>query len=102
MAIVSHRITDLQRSLRPLLDFLNDSAHARRSGDPTICDFVFGNPHEMPLDGLVESIRRHAVPANKDWFAYTIHHREAARKVVASLVEFDSVASPLGPPRSLY
>jgi aspartate aminotransferase len=85
MAIVSQRLTALQKNLRPLLHFLQDSEHARRSGDPQICDFVFGNPHEMPLDGLVEAIRRHAVPANKDWFAYTVHHRPAAEKVAALL-----------------
>ena len=84
MAIVSQRLTTLQESLRPLLHFLQDSEHARRIGDPRICDFVFGNPHEMPLDGLVEAIRRHAVPANKDWFAYTVHHGPAAEKVAAS------------------
>ena len=85
MAITSHRIAALERSLRPLLTFLNDSEHARRRGDPAICDFVFGNPQEMPLEGLVEAIRRHAVPANKDWFAYTVHNDDAAGRVAASL-----------------
>ena len=85
MTIISRRLGELQTTLRPLLDFLSDSAHARRAGDPTICDFVFGNPQEMPLEGLVESIRRHAVPANKDWFAYTIREPGAARAIAASL-----------------
>src|SRR4051812_16595649 len=68
MSLVSSRIGGLQQSLRPLLEFLNTSAHARRNGDATISDFVFGNPHEMPLEGLVDAIRRHAVPENKNWF----------------------------------
>ena len=85
MTIISRRLAALQTTLRPLLDFLNHSEHAKRIGDPDICDFVFGNPHEMPLDGLVESIRRHAVPANKDWFAYTIKEKAAARAIAASL-----------------
>jgi len=85
MSTVSRRIADLQASLQPLLAFLNESDHAKRIGDPTICDFVFGNPHEMPLDGLVESIRRHAVPKNKDWFAYTIRDASATRAIADSL-----------------
>jgi aspartate aminotransferase len=83
--MVSHRISALQRSLRPLLDFLNTSEHARRINDPTICDFVFGNPHEMPLEGLVEAIRRHAIPENKNWFAYTVHNQAGAAYVAATL-----------------
>src|SRR5262245_37649869 len=85
MDLVAHRITALQQRLDPLLEFLNSSEHARRSGDPTIADFVFGNPHEMPLDGLVEAIRHHAVPENKNWFAYTVHNQPAAEAVAASL-----------------
>ena len=81
----SARIASLQSMLRPVLAFLTESAHARRSGDPAISDFVFGNPQEMPLEGLVESIRRHAVPKHKDWFAYTVHIRPAAEAVAASL-----------------
>ena len=46
------------------------SRYAERRAEPGICDFTFGNPHEMPLPGLVEAIRRHAIPLNKDWFAY--------------------------------
>jgi aspartate aminotransferase len=85
MTTVSRQIAEIQAGLGPLLDFLNHSEHAKRIGDPAIADFVFGNPHEMPLEGLVESIRRHAVPANKDWFAYTIKEPAAARAVAASL-----------------
>ena len=85
MSTVSRRIADLQAGLRPLLEFLNESDHAKRLGDPAICDFVFGNPHEMPLGGLVESIRQHAVPKNKDWFAYTLREPSATRAIADSL-----------------
>jgi aspartate aminotransferase len=83
--IASRRITHLQAALQPLMDFLSHSEHARRIRDPGICDFVFGNPHEMPLEGVVESIRRHTVPQNKDWFAYTVRHPAAAQAIAASL-----------------
>ena len=81
MSIISHRLGTLQGGLKPLLEFLNTSEHARRSHDPGISDFVFGNPHEMPLDGLVDAIRRHAVPEDKNWFAYTVHNQTAAECV---------------------
>jgi aspartate aminotransferase len=82
---VSRRISALQAGLRPLLDFLNHSEHAKRSRDPGIADFVFGNPHEMPLEGLVEAIARHVVPRNKDWFAYTVAIPQATGAIAASL-----------------
>jgi len=85
MSTVSTRLAAIQTGLRPLLDFLNHSEHARRMGDPTICDFVFGNPHEMPLNGIVESIQRHAVPENKEWFAYTTKIPAAVKTIASSL-----------------
>jgi aspartate aminotransferase len=51
-------------------DFYFTSRYAERRFAPGVCDFTFGNPHEMPLEGLVAAIRQHAVPRNKDWFAY--------------------------------
>jgi aspartate aminotransferase len=92
MSLVSTRITSIQDGLRPLLDFLNNSKHARRIGDPAIADFVFGNPQEMPLEGLVEAIRHHAVPGDKNWFAYTLHNRPAAEAVAASLAATTGLA----------
>ncbi len=85
MSTVSRRLAEIQAGLRPLLNFLEHSEHARRIGDPEIADFVFGNPHEMPLDDLVASLRHHAVPASKDWFAYTLKHPPAAAAIVESL-----------------
>jgi len=87
MDTISRTIASLQQQLHPLLDFLNNSTHAKRQGDPGICDFVFGNPHEMPLGGVVEAIRHHAIPQNKDWFAYTVQVRDAARKVAGALTD---------------
>ena len=47
-----------------------------RREDPGICDFTFGNPHEFPLQGVVEAIQAYAIPHNKDWFAYKTSERE--------------------------
>jgi len=70
MQIVSHRVQAATESFEPIRQFYFCSRYADRRGEPDICDFTFGNPHEMPLPGLVEAIRHHAVPHNKDWFAY--------------------------------
>jgi len=50
--------------------FYSSSRYSERRLDPGISDFTFGNPHEMPLPGLVAAIREHAQPHNKNWFAY--------------------------------
>src|SRR5919112_4329684 len=70
MQIVSHHVQAAAESFEPIRQFYFCSRYADRRGEPDICDFTFGNPHEMPLPGLVEAIRHHAVPHNKDWFAY--------------------------------
>jgi aspartate aminotransferase len=49
--------------------FLN-SRYAERRLESGICDFTFGNPHEMPLEGIVNAIRERAIPHDKNWFAY--------------------------------
>lgn len=51
-------------------DFYFTSRYGRRRGDPDICDFTFGNPHEFPLPGLINALRKYTRPVHKDWFAY--------------------------------
>ncbi|WP_114948307.1 aminotransferase class I/II-fold pyridoxal phosphate-dependent enzyme [Microvirga calopogonii] len=70
MQVVSNRVRAAADSFEPIRRFYFHSRYAERRGEPAICDFTFGNPHEMPLPGLVDAIRHHAVPHNKDWFAY--------------------------------
>jgi aspartate aminotransferase len=70
MSIVSKRVHLADGAFAAVRDFYMSSRYAEHRDDPDICDFTFGNPHEMPLDGLVAAIRQRAVPHNKDWFAY--------------------------------
>lgn len=69
-SILSSRAVAAQSAMSRVNDFYFGSRYGQRRGDPEICDFTFGNPHEMPLPGLVEALRARAVPENKDWFAY--------------------------------
>jgi len=78
-------LAELGAELRPLLEFVTRSRYSERMGDPAICDFVFGNPHEMPLQGITDALQRWAEPENKDWFAYKNNEEPARAAVAASL-----------------
>src|SRR3954454_2256263 len=70
MSIVSKRARLADTQFAAVRDFYVSSRYARHRTDPDTCDFTFGNPHEMPLDGIVSAIRERAVPQDKNWFAY--------------------------------
>ena len=70
MKIVSERAGSAARAFDAIKNFNFQSRYAERRGQADIADFTFGNPHEMPLPGLVEAIREGAVPQDKNWFAY--------------------------------
>jgi aspartate aminotransferase len=70
MAVVSQRIQCANAAFAPVKAFYFTSRYGARRHDPTICDFTFGNPQEMPLQGLVEALRERALPRDKNWFAY--------------------------------
>jgi aspartate aminotransferase len=85
MSIVSRRVYLADATFAPVRDFYVSSRYARHRADPDICDFTFGNPHEMPLGGLVSAIRERAVPHDKNWFAYKISE-EAPQAFLAERV----------------
>ena len=62
-----------------------DGSWERHHLDPGVADFTFGNPQELPLPGLVDALQRHAVPQNKDWFAYKMSEEEPRTVVAESL-----------------
>src|SRR5689334_14978494 len=68
-----------------IVRFFNESAWARRYGDPDVSDFAFGNPQEMPLPGFVEALGKWSVPQNKDWYAYKTSEPAAQALVAAGL-----------------
>ncbi len=81
----SARLGRLLPALAPLYEAMTQSEWARRQGDPAICDFMVGNPHEMPLPGLVEALQRWAVPESEDWFAYKTNEAVPRATIAASL-----------------
>ncbi|MGN6758850.1 MAG: aminotransferase class I/II-fold pyridoxal phosphate-dependent enzyme, partial [Thermomicrobiales bacterium] len=81
---ISRRTAALASTTAPLIRFI-ESNYARLADWPSVCNFAFGNPHDMPLPGLVEALQRWAVPQNKDWFAYKDNDPESQAIVAASL-----------------
>jgi len=67
---LSSRIRAADDAFAAVTRFYFDSRYGEARLRPGISDFTFGNPHELPLPGLVSAIRERALPLNKDWYAY--------------------------------
>ena len=82
---VSSVIEQSVQVLGPVLWFFRESTWSKKAGDPTLCDFVAGNPHDMPLPEIVDAIQRHSVPKDKEWFAYKMDHLTAQEAAAEGL-----------------
>lgn len=92
MTVVSERIRRADAAFAAVRDFYVSSRYAERRYLPGICDFTFGNPHEMPLPGLTAAIRERAVPHAPDWFAYKTSEEEPKAFLAERLSEELSLA----------
>ncbi|MBI1282378.1 MAG: aminotransferase class I/II-fold pyridoxal phosphate-dependent enzyme [Anaerolineaceae bacterium] len=82
---ISQRTNRIQQAIAPFFEFFTASTFARRESEPNINNFVFGNPHEMPLTGFVNALQQQLTPQNKDWFAYKMNEASSQEVVSASL-----------------
>ena len=73
---LSSRVQAADVAFAAVRDFYQRSRYADARFDPLVCDFTFGNPHEMPLQALVSAIRERAIPHDKNWFAYKSSEEE--------------------------
>ncbi|HLN86748.1 MAG TPA: aminotransferase class I/II-fold pyridoxal phosphate-dependent enzyme [Candidatus Limnocylindrales bacterium] len=96
MSVVSARIRAVDAAFAAVKDFYLTSRYGKRRGDPGICDLTFGNPHEMPLNGLVTTLRERAVPNDKNWFAYKTSEEEPQAFLAQRLRR--ELALPFEPP----
>lgn len=87
MSAVSARAAQLASipSLRRVDAYIRASA-ARQQGKTGGCDFTFGNPHQMPADRYVNTLRDALTPQNDQWFAYQTNG-EAAREAAAESLQ---------------
>jgi aspartate aminotransferase len=83
--VASRRSSELQALTAPVVSFLTGSVWARRQGEPNLMDFVVGNPHEMPLGGVVDALRQQLEPRSNDWFAYQMSDPTATASVAEGL-----------------
>jgi aspartate aminotransferase len=76
MPVLSTRVRAADAAFAAVRNFYFTSRYGERRGEPRICDFTFGNPHEMPLAGLVTALQERSVPHDKNWFAYKTSEEE--------------------------
>lgn len=83
---ISKRSQDEMQSVARLLRFISGPIWDQLSGGDTgRCDFVFGNPHEMPLAGFTAALQHYIVPQNQEWHSYKNSERSSQEIVAASL-----------------
>lgn len=76
MSAISARMMATDAAFEVVKEFVLSSRYAERKFEPGVCDFTFGNPHEMPLEGIVSAIRERAIPHDKNWFAYKTNEED--------------------------
>ena len=82
--LLSPRLARAAAAAAPIHAFV-ESPIGRRADDPRAANFLFGNPHELPLPGFVTALQQRIVPQHKDWFAYQTSQRPAQEAVAAGL-----------------
>jgi aspartate aminotransferase len=83
---IAARMTAATAAMARVFDYLERMDEPRRQ--PGACDFVLGNPQEMPLPGFVSALQQHTEPLDKDWFAYKFSEPNATEVVAAELREW--------------
>lgn len=85
MSDTAGRMDRMVESVDHVFTWFNAGSWERHHLDEGVADFAFGNPQELPLPGLVDALRHHAVPKDKDWFAYKFSEAEPRAVVAESL-----------------
>ncbi|TCU15387.1 aminotransferase class I/II-fold pyridoxal phosphate-dependent enzyme [Rhizobium sullae] len=86
IAAVSSRMLAVTEEMRAVMDFAQRVLEGDGLG-PDACDFMFGNPQEPPLRGLVDALVRHAEPQDVHWFGYQKYDAVARETVARKLSE---------------
>ena len=89
--LLSQRAKAVRACNGEVFDYFTRSRYAERKGQLGVCDFTFGNPHELPLPGMVEALRSVVEPQQVDWFAYKSSEPHAQTTVARALTAFHGV-----------
>jgi aspartate aminotransferase len=90
--IYSQTIGSVLQAIKPLMAMIDDPSFRDRLNDPLACDFLLGNPQEMPLEGFVQALQKQIVPQDKNWFAYKDNEPESRQAVAEDLKAWRKVA----------
>lgn len=85
MKVLSQRSQNAAAELAPVADFFLRSSYGEARSAAGACDFTFGNPHEMPLAGLVEALAQNIHPQKPEWFAYKTSEPESQSFIAEAL-----------------
>jgi aspartate aminotransferase len=81
---VAARVDRIVAALSEFMKAIDDPERAR--ADPgELCDFRAGNPQEIAPRPYVDSLKRWAEPADKDWYGYKMAHRPAQEAAAEGL-----------------
>jgi aspartate aminotransferase len=81
----SSQIRAVAEALGRFADFGTDAALWEDLAKPEACDFMFGNPHELPLPGYVEALTKATRPTGPGHYAYTMDLPAATAAIAAGL-----------------
>lgn len=84
---VTGRIQRMIELAGQTIQFLNDPRWEGAKKNPKACDFLAGNPQEMPMEAFTTTLQRWLVPQHKNWFAYKLSDEHAKKAVAKSLQE---------------
>src|SRR5262245_7030695 len=82
---VSQRSLDVFETIANFYRFVSGPAWDKMTGGGDYSDFVFGNPHEMPLSAFTAGLQRWITPQNQMWHAYKNSERSSQEIVAATL-----------------
>src|ERR1700730_11019451 len=84
----SQRIENTFHYLGPLFQSMQQAMAQRSTGDPELCDFSVGDPHELAPAGFSAALQQASVPQNIDWFAgYNMPNSQVLGPVTQGLRE---------------
>ncbi len=82
---LARRASSARTEISAVTDFL--ALVDAQAGTPGAIDLTFGNPHEMPLDGLVSALRHQVEPRSEAWFAYKMNEAPARETIAQGLAQ---------------
>ncbi len=87
---ITGRTRQTLESMAPFFEHFGRYQEQVALAGPDACDFVYGNPHEMPLPGVVDAIGRVLPPQDEYWFAYKINEPRGQEVIAEALrLEFN-------------